>query len=118
VPVVKTLADRVEKFKGKTAPDRVGSRYGNAKSLAVDRYLDGVSPVTAIREAVRNILESEGVPAGLHVGYYAFALEAARAAFSHSGTTLVNIVAGLKAKYTAFGADPAILDKIAKLFVG
>jgi hypothetical protein len=105
-------------FKGKTAPDRVGSRYGAVKSIAVDRYVDGISPVTAVREAVRNILESNGVPAGQHAGYYAFALQAAKYAFSHEGATLKKIVAGLKQKFAAFGCDPAILDQIAKLFTG
>jgi len=116
VPIVKTLADRVESYKAKTAPDRVGTRYGAVKELAVNRYIGGVGSIVAIREIVRNILESNGVPASAQGVYYAFAFKLASKGFSHSGKEFDDIVAGLKAWFTAKGADPAVLDKIASLF--
>jgi len=33
MPIVKTLSDRVEKFKAKTPPDQTGTRYGAVKDL-------------------------------------------------------------------------------------
>jgi hypothetical protein len=118
MPIVPTLSDRVTKFSAKTAPDRVGTRYEASKTIAISRYADAVSPRSAVQEAVRNILETNGVPAGFHGVYYAFAFQVLSKAFSHSGASLVKVVNGLKAKFTAFGADPAILDQITKLFIG
>jgi len=118
MPIVKTLADRVEKFRLKTPPDQTGTRYGAVKDLAVGRFIEGAGVIAAVRERVRDILEREGVPATDHGVYYAFAFVATSKALSHSGAELDAIIAGLKAKYTAKGADPAILDKIANLIVG
>ncbi len=118
MPVVTSLSDRVTKFSAKTAPDRVGTRYDASKTIAINRYADAVSLRAAVQEAVKNILSSKGVPAGFHGVYFAFAFQVLGKSFSHSGDTLSKVVAGLKAKFTAFGADPAILDQIAKLFTG
>ena len=118
MPIVKTLSDRVQKFQAKTAPDRVGTRYGAVKELAGRRFIEGAGVIAAVRERVRDILEREGVPAAVHGVYYAFAFKLASKALSHYGPELEAIAAGLKAWFTAKGADPAILDKIANLIVG
>jgi len=118
MPIVKTLADRVEKFKAKTPPDQTGTRYGAVKDIAVARYIEGSGVMAAVRERVRNILESEGVPAGFHGVYYAFAMKLASKALSHEGPELEAIASGLKQWFVAKGADPAVLDKIANLIVG
>ena len=115
--MVPNLADRATKFSQKTAPDRVGSRYETSKTVAVNRYAEATSVRFALQEVVRNILTSKGVPPGLHGVYYGFAFMAMSKAFSHQGETLKKFIAGLKARFTAFGADPAILDEIAKLFI-
>jgi len=118
MPIVKTLSDRVEKFKAKTPPDQTGTRYGAVKDLASGRFLEGAGIITAVRERVRDILEREGIPATDHGVYYAFAFKATSKALSHSGAELDSIIEGLKAWFTAKGADPSILDKIANLIVG
>ncbi len=118
MPLVKTLSDRIQKFSAKTAPDRVGARYGAVKDLAVNRYIDNMADFTAVRERARGILESEGVPAGFHGVYYAFIFKLMKAAQSHSGATLRKVVEGLKQVYTAKGADPAVLDKLVGLVLG
>lgn len=118
MPIVKTLADRVEKFRLKTPADQTGARYGAVKELASGRFVEGAGLITAVRERVRNVLESEGVPAAQHGVYYAFAFKIASKAMSHAGPDLDAIVSGLKAWFVAKGADPAVLDKIANLIVG
>ncbi len=118
MPIVKSLSDRVEKFKAKTAADRVGTRYGAVKDLAVSRYLDNTGDLVAVRERARKILESEGIPTGTHGVYYAFVFKAISAAQSHSGPALEKVIEGLKQRFVAKGADPAILDKLANLIVG
>jgi len=118
MPIVKTLSDRVEKFRLKTPADQTGARYGAVKDIAVGRYVEGAGIITAVRERVREILEREGVPSGFHGVYYAFGFKLTKAALSHSGATLQAIVAGLKEWFVAKGADPAILDKIINLIIG
>jgi len=118
MPLVKTLADRVEKFKQKMVPDQTGTRYGLVKDLAVNRFVEGTGVITAIRERARIILEKEGVPATMHGVYYAFVFKAVSKAMKHSVDELDSIIEGLKALFTAKGCDPTILDKLANLIVG
>lgn len=118
MPIVKTLSDRVQKFQAKTAPDRVGARYGAVKSIAGNRYIEGAGLITAVREKIRDILERNGVPAAVHGVYYAFGFKLASKALSHYGPELDAIAEGLKAWFTAKGCDPAILDQIAALIIG
>jgi len=119
MPYVRTLRDRVQKFSIKVVGDIVRDRFAQVEGIAKGRIAEGSAPVVAVRELVRKILEEEGIPTGYHAVYYSFALKAVSKALSHSGPTLVKEIEGLKAMWvTAHGADPAILDKIAKLIVG
>jgi len=118
MPLVKGLKERFEKYTVKTPPDITGARYAASKTIAVKRQLAGAGPIAEIIELTRNILESKGVPAGQHGVYYAFVEKIRKAAFSHSGTTLSNYIAGLKASFTQKGCDPTVLDTLAKLIVG
>jgi len=115
MPLVKTLSDRVQKYVAKTPPDVTGTRYGDSKPIALRRFAEGVGTITYIRELVRNLLETKGVPSGLHGMYYAFAFKLVKANYSHTGAALDKIKEGLKAWFVAKGADPAILDEIVKL---
>lgn len=117
MPIVKTLSDRVEKFKAKTAPDRVATRYGAVAELAQKRYLEGVAGLRSLVDLAKKILESEGVPPGQEGVYFAFVLKAASKAQKHVGATLQRFIEGLKARFVGLGADPAILDKLAKLII-
>lgn len=118
MPLTKGLKERFEKYTAKTPPDVTGARYAAAKTLAVKRQLAGAGPIAEIIELTRNILESKGVPAGQQGVYFAFVEKVRKAAFSHSGTTLSNFVAGLKALFAQKGCDPAVLDVLSKLIVG
>jgi hypothetical protein len=118
MPLVKGLKERYEKFTAKTPPDVTGARYAASKPIAVKRELAGAGPIAELIELTRNILESKGVPAGQHGVYYAFVEKIRKAAFSHSGTTLTNLVAGLKQAFTQKGCDPAVLDVLSKLIIG
>ena len=118
MPLTKGLKERYEKYTAKTPPDVWGARYAASKGLAVKRHLSGAGPIAEIVELTRNVLESKGVPAGQQGVYYAFAEKVRKAAFSHSGSTLVKYVEGLKAYFAQLGADPAVLDVIAKLYLG
>ncbi|MEO2151436.1 MAG: hypothetical protein ABGW50_02110 [Thermococcus sp.] len=116
MPIVKTLRDRVEKYSAKFDANVIQNRLTQVESLAKARYTEAVATFTAIRELVRKILESAGVPAGQHAVYYSFAFKIASKAQKHELTTLTNTIEGLKAYWVAAnGADPAILDKIANL---
>jgi hypothetical protein len=118
MPLTKGLKERFEKYTAKTPPDVTGTRYAASKTLAVKRQLAGAGPIAEIIELTRNILESKGVPAGQQGVYFAFVEKVRKAAFSHSGTTLSNFVAGLKALFAQKGCDPAVLDVLSKLIVG
>jgi len=118
MPLVKGLADRVQKYVAKTPPDITGARYAASKPLAVRRHAAGAGAIAEAIELARNILESKGVPAGQQGVYYAFVEKVRKAAFSHTGTTLGNYIAGLKALFAQKGCDPAILDILSKLIVG
>jgi hypothetical protein len=118
VPLVKGLAERYAKFTAKTPPDITGARYAASKEIAVKRMLEYASATAAAVELARNVLETSGVPAAQHGVYYAFVQKVRKAAFSHSGADLKAIVEGLKALFTAKGADPTVLDTLAKLIIG
>ena len=116
MPVPRSLSDRVKKYTAKYNPDTIKTRLTQVQQIAEDRLLDALPWVVTIREATRNILESTGVPAGLHAVYYSFAMRAASKAMQHTGETLDQILNGMMDRWvTAFGADPAILEQIANL---
>ncbi len=121
MPIYKnSLVERYTKYNAKY-PDAttMTSRLTAVRDIMQTRYQAGQSPVYNAVEATRNILETKGVPAGLHGVYYAFAQELAKSTMSHSGATLSKIVSGLKQKYvTAHNADPAILDEIVNVVIG
>jgi len=115
MPYVVPLGEQIHRFSAKTAPDRVGSRYEAAKSIAIARYIDNHAPFAAIVDLVKDILASKGVPSGMYGIYIAFAEQLLKKAQKHTGETLDKIVLGLKQKFVAKGADPEILNLIAKL---
>jgi len=121
MPVPRTrVSDRYQKYNLKY-PDAttMTSRLTAVKELMDLRYQAGSSPIYNAVEATRNILESKGVPTGLHGAYYAFAEELVQETFSHSGATLNAVISGLKQKYvTAHNLDPTILDEIVKTVIG
>ena len=119
MPGVRRFREMREKYVLKYDGDNVTARITAVKDIMDARYESASSPVVNVVETVRSILETNGVPAGLHGPYYAFAQELARLMFSHSGATLDFLVAGKKSYYiTAHGLDATILDKIILAVLG
>jgi hypothetical protein len=120
MPFVRKIADRLEKYEAKY-PDAttMTARITAVKSLMDLRYESASSPIVNVVDIVRGIIESEGVPSGLHALYYAFGQKVAAAMFSHTGPTLNKEIVGLKNMWvTAYGADTEILDRIVTAILG
>jgi len=115
MPYVVPLGEQIQRFSAKTAPDRVGTRYEAAKSIAIARYIDNHAPFSVLVDLIKDILASKGVPSGMYGIYIAFGEQLLKKAQKHVGGTLDKAVLGLKQKFVAKGADPAILDMIANL---
>jgi len=120
MPRVRGILDRVQKYELKYADaTTMSARITAVKEIMDLRYEAASSPIVNVVEVVRGIVESEGVPSGLHGMYYAFGEMLAKAMFSHSGATLEKEVLGLKAYFTtAFGADATVLDAIITAVLG
>lgn len=118
MPKPKTLAERYSKFVAKMAPDRVGTRYEAAKPVALNRYVENISGIVDIRERVRHLLSTMGVPSAEWALYISFAQKVASFAQHLSGDTLIARVEGAKANFVARGADPDILTKLTNLITG
>jgi len=114
--IVKGSDDMYLKFTGKTAPDRVGKRYGASKPIAVTLYGANALAIRTVVEKTRSILSALDVPSGKWGVYIAFAEKLAVKADAYSGIIPASIVEGFKAEFALKGADPAILDKISLLF--
>jgi len=119
MPGVRKFREMVEKYELKYDGANVTARLTAVVDIKNARYESASSPVVNIVETVRSILESSGVPAGLHGSYYAFAQKLAKLTFSHSGPTLDLLVSGLKSYFvTAHKLDTNILDKIILAVLG
>lgn len=118
MPSVKSIDERYEKFKAKTAPDRVGTRFDAVKSIALERYIHGSAAVVSIREQVRNLLSSLGVPAGDWALYMSFANYIAGKVDKYFDKTMAARLLGAKANWTIRGADPSVLNKIISMIYG
>lgn len=115
MPYVKSFDQRYEKYKAKTAPDRVGTRYEAVKDLAVSRYREGIIPIVSVRELARNVLDSNGVPAAQWGMYLAFATKLASLKQKYSGSTFAARANGLAQNFVVRGADPEIISALASL---
>jgi len=120
MPVVRKIADRLEKYELKYADAATATaRLTAVKTLMDLRYEAASSPIVNVVDSVRGIIETEGVPSGMHAIYYAFGQILAKLMFSHTGATLNKEIVGLKEMWvTAYGADPTILDKIITAVLG
>ncbi|MEM0261480.1 MAG: hypothetical protein QW733_02010 [Desulfurococcaceae archaeon] len=116
--LVKLATDMVSKYTGKMAADRVGSRYGAAKNIAISKYNANAMKFRNVIETVRGILSQSNVPPGLWGIYIAFAEKLASKAWSYAGVLPDTVVNGFIQEYSLKGADPAVLDKLASIIVG
>jgi hypothetical protein len=113
---VKYSDDMYTKFTGKTAADRVGTRYESAKTYAINLYAAKGIAIRSVVERVRSLLATNDVPIGVFGVYIAFAEKLAVKAEAYGGVLPAAVVEGFKKEYSLKGADPAILDKIATMF--
>jgi len=117
MPGVVSIGEQIQRFSKKTAPDRVGTRYGAKKDMAVALYIDRASPYAFIVEEAKKVLCNLGVPTGEQGIYIAFVEMLLKKAEKHFGKTLEDAARGLKARFVNKGCDPEILDKLANLVV-
>jgi len=119
MPIVKRLDDMHKKFELKYDGTNVTNRLNAVKDIMDSRYEAASSVIYNVVETVRDILSEEGVPSGLWAMYISFAEKIAKLTFSHKGLTLQKEVSAEKQHYiTAFGADPALLDRIIEAVIG
>jgi len=116
--LVKYADDMIAKFTGKTAPDRVGTRYEASKSIAIPKYASNGLKYRILIERARTLLTANNVPTGLWGVHLGFVLNLARHAEAYAGKMPAALVEGLKSEYALKGADPAIMDILAKLVTG
>jgi len=118
MPISHTLEEMVQKYTAKMNPTQVGTNYQNAKTLAVNRYMEGTYEYFALTPKVKNVLWQNSVPAGQQVIYFAFAYKLQHYA-SHQGLgELDDIASALEQEFVTLGADPTILSQVANLIVG
>jgi len=118
MPISHTLEEMIQKYTAKMNPTQVGTNYQNAKTIAVNRYEEGVYNYFALMPKVANVLSTLGVPAAVWGVYYGFVFQLEKYALKHNGATLNDIVTGLQQKFTQLGADPNVLSQLANLVVG
>jgi hypothetical protein len=117
MPLVKSAGDMVQMFSAKTAPDRVATRYGAARDLAIQKYIAYATPFRIVVEMAREKLIKLGVPSGKWGVHFAFVEALKRIAMAYKGTVPTSIINAVKAEYVAKGADPAVLDELVKIVI-
>ncbi len=115
----KTGIDMYKKYEAKFNPTVIGTRFGDIKTVALERAQAGLNTVATIRELVRPILDEYGVVGGQRGTYLAFALKLAKHTMRSKGEGAKKFATGLKSYFVnAFGLDPDILDEIINVVAG
>ncbi len=115
----RTGIDMYKKYEAKFNPTVIGTRFGDIKTVALERAQAGLNTVSTIRELVRPILDEYGVVGGQRGTYLAFALKLAKHVMRSKGEGAKKFASGLKSYFVnAFGLDPDILDEIIQVVAG
>lgn len=114
----RTYEIRVRKYELNVIPDVVRTKFDALKPLMLDEQEGRQRELTDIETRVREVLDDNGVPANFRVMYLNFARALYRAKGHNSGVALRKIATAEKAKFTAYGLDPSILDSIIYIVVG
>jgi len=109
---------RVQNYDLAVIPDNVRAKFEARKTAMVNGQQEAQSEIIAIETAVREKLDEYGVLANFRVPYLNFARALYRAKGHNSGVALQKIATAEKAKFTAYGLDPAILDEIIYIVIG
>jgi hypothetical protein len=119
MPLYKSGVDMYKKLESKWNATVIGTRFGDVKSVALERAQEGLNMVATVRELVRPILDNYGVTGGARATYLAFATALMRHAIRQKGAAATAYASGLKSYFsTAFKLDPAVLDEIIQVVVG
>jgi len=109
---------RVNNYDLSVIPDNIRAKIEARKEQMVSGQQEAQSELVAIETAVREKLDDHGVLANFRVPYLNFARALYRAKGHNSGVALQKIASAEKAKFTAYGLDPSILDEIIYIVIG
>jgi hypothetical protein len=119
MPLYKSGLDMWSKYNAKFNPTVIGTRFGDVKSLALDRAQEGLNMVATARDLVRPILDEKGIGGGQRATYLAFATALLRHVIRQKGDVAKNVSSGLKSYFvTSFGCDPSLCDEIIQVICG
>ncbi len=109
---------RIEAYKAGVIPDVVRAKFEAKKGLMEAGQEEMQKVLTDVEDKVREILDDYGVIGNFRIPYLNFARALIRAKGHNSGLALRKIATAEKAKFTALGLDPEILDKIILVVIG
>jgi len=111
-------AERIESYDLAVQPDVVRAKFDARKPAMLKGQQKLQQTLTNVEKSVRALLDDEGIPANFRIPYLNFARALIRASGHNSGIALQKIATAEKAKFTTYGLDPGILDKIIYLVIG
>jgi len=119
MPVYRRGIDMYRKYEVKFNPAVVGTRFGDVRTLALERAQDGLNLIGTVRDLIRPILDSFGISGGQRATYLAFGTALARHVIRQKDETAKKTASGLKSYYVdAYDLSPAILDDIIEVVCG
>lgn len=119
MPTPRTPSRRYQKWDVKFDPTVVSARFTAVKPVAESNAQDGLIPFANLDFAIAGLLDQNGITGPDRAKYLALARKLQRAANRVSGSALNKYALGLKQYWvTAYGADPAICDKIINFILG
>jgi len=114
--MVRPAAYRIRKYEAKFDPTVVSARFTAIKDVAVEQFQVHAADLEGMENLVKNTIQDK-ISNPLDVPQYLdFARELYRLTKTHSGKVLASEVAIAKAKWTARGLNPEILDLIIGVF--
>jgi len=114
----RTYETRVRKYELGVIPDNVAAKFTNLKPLMLDGQEARQAEIVDIETKVRGVLDDAGILGNARIPYLNFARALYRAKGHNSGVALQKVAAAEKAKFTQYGLDTTILDKIIYLVIG
>jgi len=114
--MVRPADARIKKYTAKFDPAVVSARFTAVRDLAVSMFQVHAADLEGMENLVKNAIQDK-ISNPLEIPQYLdFARELYRLTKKHSGKVLVSEVEVAKAKWTARGLNPEILDTIVGLF--
>jgi hypothetical protein len=109
---VRSAEQRIRKYDAKVDPEIVKMRFAQMKPNMVNYATDAFASLVAMEEAVKTILDAQGVLIGQYPFYLSFAREIWRLKNKFGGQTLFSECDIATAKWRSRGLDPTILNTI------